>query len=163
SNKFVGAGRTLNNAAAATWSGGGLFVDGTFHNLAGASFDDQIDSVISPNSGGGAQTFTNDGTFTKSAATGTTTISSAFNTLNSRNRATINSRTLRLTGPGTPSATGSFSVTTGTALDFGNNYTLSAGSSVSSPLVIFSNGTVALNGTYAVTNETRATGGTANF
>src|SRR5207244_1908928 len=71
--------------------------------------------------------------------------------------------TLRLTRSGTVGATGSISITTGTALDFASNYSLAKGSMVSSPLVIFSSGTVNLNGDYTATAETRVSGGTANF
>src|SRR5207244_1284307 len=102
----------------ATWSSGLIEMGGgaVLHNLAGATFDAKIDDSIS-NAFSGTATFTNDGTFTKSAGSGTTTIQVTFN--NNRT-VTVSSGTLRLTRDGTTSATGSISVTTGTAVDFGS-------------------------------------------
>ncbi len=65
--------RTLNNAGAATWNVAGVVQcvnAGTFNNLAGASFDDQVDGNWRQASGAGGR-FTNAGTFTKSADTAT--------------------------------------------------------------------------------------------
>src|SRR5206468_2827501 len=129
-----------------------------FHNLAGGTFDVQIDNQIGV--GNSTATFTNDGSFTKSAGSGTTDVALVFN---NNGKATVSSGTLRLTRSGTVGAPGSIDVTTGTALDFASNYTLATGSMVSSPLVIFSAGTVNVNGDYTATAETRVSGGTANF
>jgi hypothetical protein len=66
------AQRTLSNAGAGTWTGPSTIdlIGGSFHNLAGATFDIQNDSIF--RGGVGVNTVTNDGTFRRSAGTGTT-------------------------------------------------------------------------------------------
>ncbi len=66
---------SLTNAGTATWTGRGDLVlnNSVWTNLAGATFDAQNDANIR-----GAGAFTNEGTFRKSAGTGTTTIGAGF-------------------------------------------------------------------------------------
>src|SRR6185437_11492340 len=77
----------LTNAGTVEWLGGSVVTQnyppygylGAVQNLAGGLWDIQCDQTLSDNYGGGAAYFANAGTVQKTAGTGTTTISVAFN------------------------------------------------------------------------------------
>src|SRR4029077_14372810 len=72
--------RTLTMAGTATWSGTGSIRTGSGATIANSgTWDVQNDQTISNALGGTASTFTNTGTFQKTAGIATTTINLAFN------------------------------------------------------------------------------------
>src|SRR5205085_212113 len=111
SGSFVLAGntktftqRTINNAGAATWSGGIISVgQGALFNNTG-TFTNTFDGMYTFNLGGTA-VFNNPGVFTKSAGAGTTSISAPFMNSGTVN---VNTGTVALSGGG--SANGTFNV-----------------------------------------------------
>jgi hypothetical protein len=156
--------RTLSNASNATYSGPGtlgMIVDdgATITNLAGATWDFQIDASINTTQGA-VGTFTNQGTLLKSAGTGTPNIDIVFN-----NSGTVlaESGTLALSGGGTDS--GSFTVNAGATLAFsrGTHSLLASASLTGAGTVLFSGGTVNESGSYNITGNTTIAGGTVNF
>ncbi len=86
--------RNVNNAGTVDWTGSGWLVleDGdTWDNQSGSLFDDQVDSTIDPVVG--LVTFNNEGTFTKSGGTGTTTLDGNV-ALNNSGTTNVNDGTL---------------------------------------------------------------------
>ncbi|KPF42524.1 hypothetical protein D621_20710, partial [beta proteobacterium AAP51] len=120
------------------------------------------DIAIAQDFGGPASTFVNAGVYTKSGA-GTTQVAVAFNNAASApgtGVVNINAGRLQLSGGGT--SNGSF--TGPGTLEFnGGTKVLQAGSSVSTPNVVFSGGTTNVAGSYNVATSTQFSGGTANF
>ena len=121
------AGRTLENAGTAVWTGTGPISlnGGVITNEAGALF-----IVPNPNtmaSGGGAPRFDNAGTFVTSPSAGTTTFTGV--PFNNYGTAQIQGGTLVLEGGG--ASTGAFAVSPGATLSFsGAAFTFSAGSTI---------------------------------
>jgi hypothetical protein len=158
--------RTINNAGIATWTDNGDNVSvsaGIFNNLAGATFAAQNDAGFlypPPPYNGPALTFNNLGLFRKSVTPATTTMQVVFN-----NTGTVEVATgvLYLSSGG--SSSGSFSVTTGTTLNFGpGTHALSADSSITGAgSVVVSAGLINVNGAYDIAATTSVTGGTVNF
>jgi len=157
--------RTLNNAAAATWTGAGTIGGGqgsTINNLAGALFQVQTDADFI-NAFGGAAAFANSGTLRKSVTAGQTDLQTiwAFN-----NAATgivdVQTGTLSLQVGGT--STGNFTTAAGATLRFGGGtYNLNAGSTVTGAgTVDFSAGTTNVSGSYAPTGTTVTGSGVMN-
>ena len=149
--------RILNTVGTTTWTGTGGIRPGTgaVINNSG-TWDCQSDATMS-NPYGGMSAFNNSGTFQKSAGAGTTTVSIPFN-----NSLTVDvqSGTLNLSGGGTSS--GTFSGP-GTLQFGGGTHDVQAASSIDIPAVVFSGGTVNLDGSYNATSATTVSGGTANF
>src|SRR5262249_11159908 len=74
-------GRTLENAAAAIWTGTGNITasnNAVFHNLAEGTFTVQNDALFQAAGTGLPSTFENDGTLQKSQSGGTTTLDLQF-------------------------------------------------------------------------------------
>jgi hypothetical protein len=119
--------RTLVNAAATTWSAGQVNTGAVanFVNAAGATFTNTFDGNWLYNLGGGLSTFTNQGTFHKSAGAGTTTISSALNNSGTVN---VSAGTLSLVGGGANGA--AFVVAAPATLEFSSAYALNAGTTI---------------------------------
>jgi hypothetical protein len=151
--------RTLDYTGTATWSDTGgiaLVNDATWNNLAGATLQATGDATLS----GGAGTFNNAGTFSKSAGTGTTTLSSILN-----NTGTIDAASGTVNVAGADTATGTFTVETGATLAFnGGTQALAAASSVSGAGdVTFGGANLTLLGSYAITGNTTVSNGTVLF
>src|SRR5262249_25673620 len=125
--------RTLNIAGGLIWSGTGNLNTGVgamINVQSGGTFDMQNDQSLTQNLGG--TTFQLNvqmgGTLTKSAGTGTTTLSGIVSTF--AGTTTVMSGTLALTG--TSTTTGAFNISSGAELDFsGGTHTLNAGTAVS--------------------------------
>jgi hypothetical protein len=152
------ASRTLDNAAAATWTDGGILYsdyDVTWNNLPGATF--VVRNNLSFDAGPGA-VFNNAGTFRKVASTGTTRMGLAFNNTGD---VAVQTGMLSLTGDGVSS--GGFTVQAGAVLEFSaNGNDITTISSVSGAgEVRFSSGTVFVLGSYGITGLTNVGGGTA--
>ncbi|HZN56120.1 MAG TPA: hypothetical protein VFB67_12450, partial [Candidatus Polarisedimenticolaceae bacterium] len=152
--------RTLENNGTATWSGAGsIRLGGGSSIVNNGTWSAQSDAQIAVLGGGGA--FTNAGTFRKSAGTGTTTIGIGFD---SPGPIDVQTGTLSLNGSGTVS--GAITGSAGTTLRFNGIsavYTLSSTSSVSIPNVLFDQGTIDVNGTYAPPTGTTVSGSTVHF
>jgi YD repeat-containing protein len=123
-------GRTLVNTAAATWVSGFIAVanGAAIQNQAGATWDLQSDAGFGLSALGGADaTFSNDGTFTKSGGTSTTTFSNVI--FNNTGTLDVQSGTVALDDGGTSS--GAFTIEAGAEIDAGVGlpYTLEAGAS----------------------------------
>ncbi len=90
--------KTVNNTGVATWNAGqiGTGNGAVFNNLATAIFNNTFDGTFAFDQGGTPSTFNNAGTFSKTAGSGTTTISTTFNNTGS---VIVQSGTLSLTGP----------------------------------------------------------------
>jgi hypothetical protein len=158
--------RTFKNNGAVTWLAGSgtiFFEDGAvFNNEAGASFTVNCDAGIFPS--GAIGMFTNAGTFTKAAGTGTTTLDVVFN-----NTGTVNvaSGTVLLESGG--SGGGTFAAASGTTLTFGGGiFNLDAAPSTTvisgAGSVLFSaSGETDVAGIYNITGGTSVTGGTVDF
>ena len=96
-------------------------------NQAGFTFDTSFDGTMSQDFGGAA-TFNNAGTFTKSAGAGITTLASGVTFNNATGFVNANSGTLRLSGPGTH--TGAFNADAGATMNFnGGTHAIDAGAS----------------------------------
>ncbi|MBZ5640950.1 MAG: hypothetical protein LAO51_19605, partial [Acidobacteriia bacterium] len=134
----VGTGAVINNSG--TW-------------------DCQSDASFT-NGFGGAATFNNllGATFKKSAGPGTTGVGITFNNSGAVN---VQSGTVNFSGGGTGS--GTFTGSVGTTVQFGGNYTLSPGSSVSADAVLLSAGAINGNGNYSVSGVTTITNATVAF
>jgi len=176
--------RNLDNAGVAIWTGiGGIgtYQGVVFNNLASGRFEAQNNASIT-----GAGTINNNGTFIKSASTGTTSI----NGVSFNNTGTVEVRTGTLQfASGTSTNSGSFTGSAGATLHFvsgastnsgsftglagatlhfqGGTHSHSATSSISVPRVIFGTsgfgGIVNIQGRYEVNGHTQMQGGTANF
>jgi hypothetical protein len=150
--------RTLNNPGHALWTGNnniGLSDGAVINNLATGHFTVQNNQNLSGNG-----VFNNLGTFTKSIAVSTTTISTQFN---NSGTVQISTGALDLTSSGTD--TGSF--TLGSAADMleftGGTTTLKSASNISGPGAVTFNSNATVLGTYNVTGSTTVNGGTVNF
>jgi hypothetical protein len=109
STKSLLFARVLDNAATATWTGGGIFTTlGVVNNLVGATFDVRTDADF------GFGAFNNAGTFTKSAGGGTTTFYEFDNT----GSVFVQSGTLVF--PYALTCSGSVSLAAGTTLTLGS-------------------------------------------
>jgi len=109
-------GRTLTNAGAANWAGGGSISQadgGTFVNEASASFAIENDPTWSSD---GTGTFANAGTLLESAGAGTTILDAALDNTGS---VQVQQGTLSLQGGGVEG--GSYLVLAGATLTFGND------------------------------------------
>src|SRR5262249_4363280 len=136
------AGVTLNNHGAATWTGySAIYVsDGaTINNLAGATFDAQVDGRLTrdPSQPGSLPplAFNNAGTFTRSGDTNTTDINIAFNNAGS---VAVEAGTLHIGETEYPilsTSTGSFTGCAGTTLDL-TGESLTTSSSIAGDTVI---------------------------
>ncbi len=143
--------RTLVNNGTATWSGGqiNLNTPAILRNAVGRTFDIQFDGgVITWSAGGTVPTFDNDGTLTKSAGTGTTSIQVAL-----ANDGTIDVDSGRLDvyqWSGHSASGGTFDVASGAAIELRNGTFDLGASSVISGAGLFevSGGTVNANGAY---------------
>jgi len=115
--KTLGGGGVITNAGTVTWTAG-LFILGgspTFYNQPGALFDVQFDGTVFQSTGG-TSTFRNEGTYRKSAGSGTHTIQiGSF----------INTGTVATT-----SGVIGFVTTTLSASGVGNTFSADAGASV---------------------------------
>ncbi len=174
-------GRTLQLGGASTATGAGAAIDlnninpsigssdagsGTLTIASGATFNDQTTgsglTISAPNRGGtdtGVTAAVNNlGTFTKSGAATTSTISTLFNNSGIVN---VTSGTLDLSGGGTD--VGASYEGSGTVQFGGGTRTLDATSSITAANAIFSGGTTTINGTYNVSGTTTVNGGTATL
>jgi uncharacterized repeat protein (TIGR01451 family) len=157
-------GRTLNNAATGVISGSGFYNGGNgavFNNLPGATLDLQNDLRIGSFLGG-TDTVNNQGTLTRSTATGTFTIFAVFNNSGTVH---VNTGTLSLNNGGNCGSvcSGDYSVT-GRLIFNGGTFELGSGADISgSGIVEFGGGTTNHPGTLNVSGGTRATGGTGNL
>lgn len=124
--KQLHTGRQFSNEGTAIWSGAGNFgIDNNaiFHNRPGGAFNALNDASIVDIDGiwpGGL--FDNQGTFTKSGGTGTTSI---LKTFDNSGLLDVQTGTVILDGGGTGS--GEMRVADGAALQFDNSYTLAPG------------------------------------
>jgi fibronectin-binding autotransporter adhesin len=153
------AGRTLENAGTATWTGTSgitLSNNAVVTNDAGALFDARSDVAISGYSG----TFNNAGTLKKSAGTGTTTINALFN-----NSGAVEAASGTLSFPAGGLDGGSFTADSGAALLFGGGeHSFTAASSVGGDgSVTFGGASVTFAGTYSVGGPTTISNGTVAF
>jgi hypothetical protein len=137
------AGRTLQNGGTAVWSGSGgfgagQFTSGLLHNLAGATFDAQVDGAFDDTDGPGTVAeFRNAGTYRKSAGSGTMSLTGVrFE----------NSGTVRLESG--VSYLGSYHQTAGS--------TLLTGGGLEGSLVDVAGGTLSGSGTISATNIVNA-------
>jgi len=156
--------RNLRLGGDSSWTSGTIRFHSTssITNEAGNTFTTNFDGSTGI-AFGGTGTFNNEGIFTKSGGTGTTSFNnSSFNNTGTVN---VNSGTLALPGGGT--STGAFNVSNSTTLSFSGTHTLNAGTAVSglgTGVVQFSAGTSNFNaGSYSVAGTTQINGGTANF
>ena len=150
--------RTLHNVGTAVWAAtGGIRLGGGCTIQNDGLWDAQGDASMTFFAGSG--TFTNAGTFRKSAGTGTTAFTIPFN---SPGGIEIQAGTLSLNAGGT--ASGSITGSPGATLRIGAGvYTLSSASSVSVSAASFDGGTVNVNGAYAATSVTSVSGAVVNF
>jgi len=148
--------RKLDNAGTATTTGSiTLTNNAILTNLAGAALDAQGNITIAPNLTGGR--FDNFGTFIRSAGTGTTSLSSFYNS------GTVEVRTGTLSYK-SGTSTGSFTGLAGTKLLFDSGtVTLTSTSSISFPAVFFSLGGISVAGSYQASDSTVVSGGAANL
>ena len=159
-------GHTLNNngTAAVTGTGSiGVYNAAVIHNGSGATFDVQTSMTFAL--GGAAATFNNEGSFSKTVATGTTVLQMLFN---NSGMVDVQTGTLTLGDSigGTAASTGPFVISSGAWLRFAgsSSQTLNTGATVTGAgSVEFIGGTVALNGTYNVGGTTSVTGGAPTF
>ena len=141
--------RTLDNSGTITWTGGTFYLNNSavLNNQSGALFDMQSNNTMSF-SVGPAGSFTNSGTFRKSAGTGISSIDDAFD--NTGGTIEGQSGTLSFTGGGTHT---------------GSTYTVSSGATVTHSGVHFFSGSFSgtISGTLENTGTFTATGGGATF
>ncbi len=149
--------RTINNAGAITWAGGGNLVGSNgsiLNNQAGATFDAQNDAHVT-----GGLTFNNLGTFKKSAGITATGLEINFN---STGAVLVQAAALNLNA-GT--STGTFTVAVGATLNFaGGTHNLENGAGLTGAgTVAFTGATVNFNGTVTSAALLSFAGGTVNF
>ena len=175
------SGRALVNRGAGRWRGtaGTLSMESgaAITNLAGASFDLELDAIVGDS--GGAIGFINEGQFRKTGGTDAALFTTPFS-----NRGTLETLSGGLTLRGGGKHSGAFQVGEGSQLSFGGNHTLDAASTMSGKGTlsvlsgtvdfggvvdvrgshVFSGGGANLTGQYnAITNLVMITGGKANF
>jgi hypothetical protein len=148
--------RMLSNAGTITWTGTGAILPergSIINNLAGATFDAQTDSYIT--AAGPAGSFTNSGTFRKSAGTGTLSVQVLF-----RNTGLVDVRSGMFGLSGSGSSDGSFSTTEATAVVFpSNQYTLSDGAAATGAgFARVTGGTLLIDGNVQAQNISLETG-----
>jgi hypothetical protein len=152
--------RTIVNNGVAVWTGTRIDVTGgTFNNNAGASFDARADTGFT--NFGGANAFSNAGTFTRTVGTGTATFGVAFN---NSGTVSVSSGTLSLDAGGASS--GTFSAATGSTVRFGGGTHVMTGAKFNGGGTIeFGGGTTTLDSAsvYNVIGTTSVSGGTASF
>ena len=139
--------RNLRLGGDSTWTSGGIRFHSTasITNEAGNTFTTDFDGSTGIVFGG-TGTFNNEGIFTKSGGTGTTSFNST--SFNNTGIVNVNSGTLALNGGGTQ--TGNFSVSNGTTLSFNGTHTLNAGTSFSGAGAIqFTGGSLTVNAAVA--------------
>ena len=158
--KYLNA-RTLVVAGVGTWRGGNLATGNGAQIIVpvGGSFDIQTDAILMSNLGGVRTRLQNDGVVTMSSG-GMKRIDAA---LDNRGLLQVSTSTLELNGGGVSS--GSFVVQNNSVLDFGGQtHELAPGSTVSGVgTVLFSGGTVNIDGTLALSGTLHSSGGTANL
>jgi hypothetical protein len=152
--------RTLINGGAATWtagnidtSGGAVFVNnGTFST----DFDGEFKRVT------GTSTFNNAGVLQKTAGLGGTNATLISTAFNNSGTAAVQAGNLALSGGG--SASGSFAVSSGAALQTKGDYTFAAGSTVSGAgNFSFDLGNVTVDGGFAIGGVTTINAGTVTL
>ncbi len=158
-------GRTLDNYGSAAWAGANNFIHlsngAAWDNEPGSVLDSQADGQELVSGGGAAVSFSNQGTFKKSAGSGSTLVSVPCNNSGS---IVVNSGTLALSGGGRD--TGSFSVAAAATLSFaGGTHTLSGASLNGTGSLQVNSGTVNFNTGSTATSLTGLTvsSGTVNF
>jgi hypothetical protein len=123
-------GGTINNFGTVNWSGGNnisVYNTGVINNRTGGLFSLTNDQLIYQSCCGAGQAFSNDGTFRKTVATGTTTVLS--NGFNNSGTVDIQSGTFNPSSGGTSS--GIFNATaTGTFLFSNSTYNLGTGATL---------------------------------
>jgi hypothetical protein len=143
--KQLTAGRTLDNAATAIWTGGAVSLDhSTLNNLAGATFDCQTEANLGTDTG----VVTNAGIFRRSSSG----VVVALGTFNNSGSVVVQAGVLELQADG--NASGSFQVSAGAMLSFGGSSSRSVTYDLSSTSSITGAGTVSFQPT---------TGGTTNI
>ncbi|MBL9126250.1 MAG: hypothetical protein JNL97_01325, partial [Verrucomicrobiales bacterium] len=175
-------GRILVNAGTARWGGAPagpltLASGALITNLAGATFDLDLDATVADT--GGAGGFVNEGLFRKTGGAGRTVVTTPF-----ANHGTLDALagTLALLGGG--NHRGSYVIGPAARIELGGTHTFDPDSSLAGPGVfavvsgtaniggrvevsgdhVFAGGTANLTGRYvAITNLVAITGGTANF
>ncbi len=163
-------GATLNNSATATWTAGTIDAVGNntadqntiFNNLLGATFNVQTNATYEGRASSSTvpDVFNNQGTFTRSAGSGLTTMEAEFN---NSGQATVQVGTMAFSGGGIES--GSFSVSTGAALNLSGTFTFTGASTLNGAgTAQFSSGTTTFNSgaTYDPSASTFS-GATVNF
>ena len=148
----------LNLDGTTTWSGGPIYTGGgsVITVKPGATFTTNFDGSINYNLGGNRATLDNQGTFTKSAGTGSTTVDATFT-----NSGTVNivTGTLALNGGGSFSAAGNTNASANATLAFTNNYTLNNGATLGgNGTHLVSGGTLTIAGNVSASNITLAGG-----
>jgi hypothetical protein len=156
-------GGTLVNTATANWSAGNIYfyTSAVLSNAPSGIFNETFAGSMVLQTG--TPIFANAGQFNVNPGSGgIASVAVAFNNTSAVN---IQSGTLSLSGGGTTTGTGSFSVPSGTDLDFaGGTYNLALGSSVTGAgNFSVSSGTVNENGTFNVGGTNTFSAGTANF
>ncbi len=148
--------RVIENAGIATWTAGGMVntSTSTFHNLAGASFETQIDAAFS-----GAH-FINDGEFIRTTSTGSQSFSLTFD-----NAWTVDVQTgtLALNASGVHS--GAFTVAADATLRFDSGtHDLGPTSSVTGDgTIVLDAASVVVDGTFAPSGPTQFSSGNVIF
>jgi uncharacterized repeat protein (TIGR01451 family) len=156
-------GGTLNNSGTINWSGGNnlsVYDNGVINNLAGGLFLATNDQIIYFHCCLPGQAFNNAGTFRKTTATNTTTITS--NGFNNSGTVDIQSGTLNLTSGGTSSAIFNAGAA-GRLLFNGAAYTLSGAATLTgSGNFEINGGQVNVTGSAIAVNHLTMDGGTLN-
>lgn len=158
---------TLGNNSTLSWTAGpiNLKTAAALNVLAGSVFTTNFDGTLGASTpGNGGSTFTNVGTVTKSAGSGTTDIRPAFNNTGTLN---VNTGTVLLSGTGgTSTSTGAFNIAAGSTLKFGGVHLLNAGTTISetpSSVFFLDNGEVTLAVPLVLTGDLRVIGGFAKL
>ena len=162
--KDISAGRVLNLGGDSSWTAGNIRIGtgGMINNTTGQTFTTNSDGTLT-NPFGGTGTFNNSGTFTKSGGAGTTLVNGVL-LFNNSGTVNVNSGTLNLAGSGGSNSTGVFNVGSGATLQFSNDHTLGAASSITGVgSVVISSGTVNVNGSYTGGGNLLISSGTVNF
>ncbi|MCC7376237.1 MAG: hypothetical protein IT581_16380, partial [Verrucomicrobiales bacterium] len=159
---FTMAGRTLANQGSGRWGGAtagslSMTTGALITNLAGATFDLDLDAIVADS--GGAGGFANDGVFRKTGGAGVTTFTTPF-----RNNGSLETLvgTLALSGGGTHR--GTFQIGADSRLNFGGTQTLTADSAITGAGIFsVTSGTANIAGSVDVSGPHRFSGGTANL
>ncbi len=160
-DKYISSGKVLLNNGTVNWTGGNIsfWNTSTINNQSSGNFNIQTDANLLWGGESGAKTFENNGTITKSIASGITSTDVTFTNYGTLN---INNGTFRISGGGTNS--GSISAASGATLIFNSDFILSSSSNISGAGTSkFSNGPVTIAGTFNLLGTVLIDGGTANF